>query len=146
MSNNEQTAAAHEPQNLIETMIATLGAAIAAARADASDRASAALAVLLEQWRTQLEAASPAAVAPAQLIIALTAIFAVCEVRMVDTAPQRGIHIGGEASVAFDAALKLVCVYDLICGSRLGEDTMAALLGGFVTAAPDATPRGDRLH
>lgn len=147
MSNRSTTAGAHRAQTLLATLLEALGTTIAMARANGSaDGASAALALILEQWRTQLVASSPAAVAPAQLVIALTAIFALSEVRLVDTTPQPGIHIDGPASATFDAALRLVYVTDQLYGSTVGEETMVALLGGFMTAASDPTPPGDRLH
>ena len=147
MSTSSTTPGAHQAHSLLAILLEALGTTIATARANGSvDGASAALALILEQWRTQLLAASPAAVAPAQLVIALTAIFALCEVRMDETAPRPGIHIGGPASAAFNAALNLIDVTDRLCGSTLGEEVMIVLLGRFMTAASDPTPPGDRLH
>lgn len=146
MSDNAKTAAAHQPQPLVATLLEALGAAIATARAKEAAGASAAMAVLLEQWRSQLVAASPAAVSPAQLVTALTSIFLLCDVRVVDTGPHPGVHIDGPAAAAFDAALRLVYVCDRMCGSTVGEEAMVALLGGFMTVVPNAAQGGDRLH
>lgn len=124
---------------LVARLLAELPAMIAMAQRDkAAGAAGAGLASILASWRHELAAGSTAAFTSGRLSTALVALFALCDVAVEQIDGVPGIHLRGAAAQPLDTAMRLVKLIDGARGSRVGEEIMAALLGGVAAAVFDA--------